>query len=178
MMLCKTSWLLADPSQSLLVFEPCIACDVMQTDCILLISVLNACMNHILVPPMQRSISRICQGLAELGWISWRHFPVLPLKKSMANQELQGDNVSVARAAVEGQPSLEQDCWHKATSALSLPAGQAGCGPRWGQQGSVCAENPPAPSFQAGNGRLMDSGWVRAAICFSLLGCSSQPALG
>lgn len=110
MMLCKTSWLLVNPSQSLLVFEPYIACDMMQTDCMLLISVLNAFMNHNLVPPIQRSISRIYQGLAELGWINWRHCLVLPLKKSMVGQELQGDDVSVGQGCCGGtaQPGAGQ----------------------------------------------------------------------
>ncbi|RMC16491.1 hypothetical protein DUI87_06426 [Hirundo rustica rustica] len=41
-----------------------------------------------------RSISRICQGFAELVWISWKHCSVLSLEKSMVHQELQGDDVS------------------------------------------------------------------------------------
>lgn len=89
-------------SKSLLVFEPCIAWDVMQTDCILLISVLKACMNHNLVPPIQRSINRVCQGLATRGWISWRHCSLLPLEKSMIRQELQGDDVSVGQGCCGG----------------------------------------------------------------------------
>lgn len=89
-------------SKSLLVFEPCIAWDVMQTDCILLISVLKACMNHNLVPPIQRSINRVCQGLAMRGWISWRHCSLLPLEKSMIRQELQGDDVSVGQGCCGG----------------------------------------------------------------------------
>lgn len=146
-------------SKSLFVFEPCIAWDVMQTDCILLISVLNACMNHNLVPPIQRSISRICQGFAELGWISWSHCSVLPLEKSMVHQELQGDDVSVGQGCCGGtaQPGaglLARSClWQlgrqdvalggvsRALSVqriLQLPLLQgAACAPHWNGRQAV-----------------------------------------
>lgn len=170
-------------SKSLLVFKPCIAWDVMQTDCILLISVLNACMNCNLVPPTQRSISRICQELAELGWISWNQCSVLPLEKSMVHQELQGDELcgpgllwrdSPAWSRAAGtRPHLHCLCplgrrdvaLGGASGALSvqrilssLGSSRAGCTPHWEWQ--------------------TDGPWVSRCHLLLLLGCSSQAWLG